>query len=126
MIKKWKYIDSNNFKTTKDLLDFLKNKDYKVSYWIEDIYTNIKNKILILNKGFDLHRFKVSDLGFNQPTELIKIYEKFQKLNFKPVPPFIALLSRTIYDEQPVGEWLRIAVPFESILVRLHSDWQYP
>lgn len=116
MIKKWKYIDSNNFKTTKDLLDFLKNKDYKVSYWIEDIYTNIKNKILILNKGFDLHRFKVSDLGFNQPTELIKIYEKFQKLNFKPVPPFIALLSRTIYDEQPVGEWLRIAVPFESMI----------
>ena len=36
--------------------------------------------------------------------------------NFKLVDPILALICRGLYLEQPTGEWLRFATPFDSML----------
>ena len=113
----WKKVTNKNFLNSEDILNSLKNKNYKISHWIQDIFLNNKNKI-VMNKeeSFDLYRIKVSDLGFDRPSELCAIYDSFNKKGYRPVPPIIALLSRAIYDEQPKGEWPRIAVPMNSMI----------
>jgi hypothetical protein len=63
----------------------------------------------------DLFRVKVSDLGFDSACKLKDIYEEFSAKGFNTVSPDIAILTRFLYDEQPNGEWLRIATPFDSM-----------
>ena len=37
-------------------------------------------------------------------------------MNFKLVDPVVALVCRELYLEQPKGEWLRFATPFDSMI----------
>ena len=55
-------------------------------------------------------------MNFNKPTELEKVYEKAKKINLKLVDPVIALVCRELYLDQPKGEWLRFATPFNSMI----------
>ena len=64
----------------------------------------------------NLYRISLKDLNFNKPTELKKVYEKAKKLNFEPVNPVVALVCRELYLDQPKGEWLRCATPFNSMI----------
>mgnify|MGYP003640033183 FL=1 len=63
----------------------------------------------------DLFRVKVSDLGFDSACKLKDIYQELFAKGFNTVSPDIAILTRFLYDEQPNGEWLRIATPFDSM-----------
>jgi len=78
MEKKWKTIKPTSYKNLKKCLKELKKK-YYISFWIEDIVKNKKNKILITKKTIDLYRIKVSSLGFKKPTTLKAIYKKFKE-----------------------------------------------
>ncbi len=115
-IKVWKKINKSNYKNIKHLLRDLKNKGYVLSPWIFNIYYLKKNNIKIDNQSYNLYRIKVKKLGFRKPTKLKNIYEKIKKNNFDLVPPVLALRSRLFYKNQKVGEWLRFATPFKSMI----------
>ena len=93
----------------------LKRK-YIVSPWIEDIVNKNKNKKFKKNKIVTLHKVSVKELGFKKPTKLKTIYSKLKTKGYSTVPFEYAIYCRFIYDEQPTGEWLRIAVPFSSMI----------
>jgi len=115
MSKIWKTIEPKNYK---DLNHFIKDlkKNSNISVWIEDIVKNKKNKISITKKKVNLHRIKVSSLGFKKPVTLSKIYKEFKKKKYLCVPPDVALRARFFYKEQKTGEWLRIATPLKSMI----------
>ncbi|MAJ66073.1 MAG: hypothetical protein CMI76_02120 [Candidatus Pelagibacter sp.] len=115
MQKKWKTIKPSSYKNLKKCLKELKKK-YHISFWIEDIIKNKKNKLTITKKKINLYRIKVSTLGFKKPTTLKVIYKKFKEKGYQCVPPDIALRARFIYPEQKTGEWLRFATPMKSMI----------
>jgi len=110
----WKKIKFIPYKNTKHCIRALKKKSY-VSPWIIDIFKN-KNYNLSKYKNLELHRIRVKDLGFKTPTKLKKIYSMLKKRGFNLIKPEIAIYTRLIYKDQPIGEWLRIAVPFNSMV----------
>jgi hypothetical protein len=115
-MKVWKTITNLNYDNSKDLLSDLKKKNFKTSPWIDDIFGKKKIDLTIIKLPINLYRVSLKDLNFNKQTELEKVYEKAKKLNLKPVDPVIALVCRELYLDQPKGEWLRFATPFNSMI----------
>ena len=115
-IKIWKKIPTSKYKDINHLIRDLNKNGYVLSPWIEDIFNNKKNKIKINNKAFNLYKIKVKNLGFRKPTKLKNIYKKIKLNNFMLVPPVFALRARFFYNEQKVGEWLRFATSFNSMI----------
>ena len=110
----WKIIKECNYTSTESCVNQLIAEGYKPSDWIKDIA-----RTLPLGRHsfpFTLYRIHVSDLGLQKACKLKIIYKRFSEEGFAPVPPDIALLTRFLYDEQPQGEWLRIATPFDSMI----------
>jgi len=116
MIKIWKTIQPSKYKNISQCIKEIKKKRIYVSYWIENIVNNKKNKIKITKKKVYLFRIKVSSLGFKKPTTLKKIYKKIKGKKYLLVPPDIALRARLEYKEQKKGEWLRFATPMNSMI----------
>ena len=58
----------------------------------------------------------MKNIGFTKATKLKNVYKKIKKLNYELIPPEISIYIRIIYKNQPRGEWLRIAVPFNSMI----------
>lgn len=116
MTEIWKEIKSIEHSTCEECVKDLKEKNYKLSLWIENI-------VKVNNYKYSKHKFpirltrkSVSDFGFNQPTELQLIYEEIKKKDYELVSPEIAIFSRKLYDEQPTGEWLRFATPLNAMI----------
>ena len=112
----WKIIKECKFKNMRECVEMLLKKNYQVSHWIRNIakrtetdFKNIKFPVILI-------RVKVSELGIKSATTLKTIYNLLDNNNFKLVDPLIAINSRFYYDEQPKGEWLRFAVPFNSMI----------
>ena len=94
----------------------LLKKNYQVSHWIRDIAKRTETDFKNIKFPVTLIRVKVSELGIKSATTLKTIYNLLENNNFKLVDPLIAINSRFYYDEQPKGEWLRFAVPFNSMI----------
>jgi hypothetical protein len=116
MYKIWKTLTISSSDEPKKIIENLKNSGYKLSLWIEDVFLNKKNEIKLSLGIYNFYRVKVSELGFEGPVELNAIYDRLTQLNFKCVPPLLALYLRSIYDDQAKGEWLRIATPINSLI----------
>ena len=112
----WKKIEKPHYTSMIDCVRELKSKDYHVSPWIENIATGYKKKFSEINYPWILERVSVRDLGFDSSCKLGEIYKKVENSKLKLVEPLISILSRFYYDEQPNGEWLRFAVPFDSMV----------
>ena len=115
-VKVWKKIKKSNYKNIKDLLNDLTQKGHILSPWIHNIFNNKKNKISINNQSFDLYKITVKSLGFKKATKLKYIYKKILLSDYDLVPPDLALRARLFYREQKIGEWLRFATPFNSMI----------
>ena len=116
MSKIWKVIDAIEFKSSLDCLNNLKKEKINVSVWIEDIIKLHNYKYEKIESPIKLTRKFVNEFNFNTATELQEIYKKAKEFKLKLVPPQIALYSRLKYNEQPNGEWLRFATPFDSMI----------
>jgi len=138
----WKKIKKIPFKNVEDCLKQVKKKSI-VSPWIEDVFSKKKKIKYEKYENFEIHRIKLSEIGFNKATRLKDVYKMFKKLNFELTPPEISLYLRLLYKKQPKGEWLRISVPFNSMIDRdkvphlpklgralgknfLETYWSYP
>lgn len=111
----WKTIDNFHFKEMSSCTNYLIQKNYEVSLWIQDISNRDKSTFLF-NRKINLARVSLNQLGFNSATKLKDVYQAYEKFGFKTVDPIIAIYTRLIYDEQPTGEWLRISVPLDSMV----------
>ena len=76
MSKIWKSIESIDYKDCGDCIKDFKNKNYKLSPWIENIVKNKNFKFSNYDFPIQLIRKNVKDIGFEGPTELEKIYNK--------------------------------------------------
>lgn len=116
-MKIWKTINKIKYNTLEELINSLKNKNIKMSPWIEDIFLKKKNFLLSdLVLPINLTRVKLNELGFDGPTSLKEVYSLANKHKLNLVEPEIALLSRELYFEQNTGEWLRFATPLDSMI----------
>ncbi len=111
----FKKIKKIPFKNLGECLKQVK-KESIVSPWIEDIFSKKKKLNYSRYKNFEIHRIKLRNIGFKRATKLKHVYKRFNKLNFELIPPEICLYLRLIYKNQPKGEWLRISVPFNSMV----------
>lgn len=116
MKKNWKIINEIKFQNMNECVTSLINHKYIVSYWIIDIAKKIKTEKNKIKLPVELVRVKVSELGINEPTTLKNIYKLLDQNLLIPIDPLIAVNLRFLYDEQMKGEWLRIAVPFDSMI----------
>ncbi len=111
----WRKIEKIPFKSVKSCLKQVKKKSI-VSPWIEDIFSNKLNLKYEKYKNFEIHKLTLKEIGFKKATKLKNVYKKFKILKFDLVPPEISIFLRLIYLRQPRGEWLRISVPFNSMI----------
>ena len=116
MEKIWKEITKINFSTCEDCLKELKKNNFRVSPWIEDIVKRNNYKFSNYKFPIKLVRKYVRDFGFDKPVELEIIYKEIKKLGYDLVPPEIAIYVRSMYKEQPTGEWLRFATQLNSMI----------
>lgn len=100
----------------RECVEMLLKKNYQVSHWIRDIAKRTETDFKNIKFPVTLIRVKVSELGIKSATTLKTIYIQLENNNFKLVDPLIAINSRFYYDEQPRGEWLRFATPFNSMI----------
>jgi hypothetical protein len=114
MIRVWKILKKKDFLVKNKLIQAIQKKSV-VSPWILNIFNNNKNKFNLPKKDINLYKIKVKTLGFRKSTKLKNIYNSLKKKKFKLVEPYIGLLLRLHYNEQPNKEWLRIAVPLKSM-----------
>jgi len=112
----WKIIEECKFNNMHECVELLLKKNYQVSHWIRDIAMRTKTDFKSIKFPIVLMRVKLSELSVKSATSLKTIYNLFEKNNLKLVDPLIAINSRFYYDEQPSGEWLRFAVPFNSMI----------
>ena len=111
----WKKINKIKYKNFRICIKKFK-KDFILSHWIIDIAKNFQDFSFDQNKSYEIHKLSVKNLGFKKPTKLKKIYTAFKKKGFEPISPPIAIYLRCLYKNQPRGEWLRIAVPLDSMI----------
>ena len=115
MHRVWKQIDSIEFDSFVECATEY-SRIYKLSPWIIDIIQRNHYEFKNYDLPIRLVEKKVSDFGFESPTELIKIYDEINLAGFELVPPEIAIFSRKLYLEQPTGEWLRFATPLDAMI----------
>ena len=115
-IEVWKTIENFQFKSCQDGVEKLQDKNYVLSEWIKDIFAKPQAAEIDVSLPVKLLRIKVSDFGYQEPTTLGEFYSKLPENGLGLVSPKAALQSRFIYDEQPVGEWLRFATPILSMV----------
>ena len=111
----WKKIKKIPFENVGTCLKQVKKKSV-ISPWIEDIFLKKKKIRYSKYQNFEIHRLTLKKIGFKKATKLKEVYKVFKKLNFELVPPEIAIYLRLVYVKQPKGEWLRISVPFNSMI----------
>jgi len=112
----WKKINKIKYKNLNDCVKDFRQKKYILSDWILDVVKKIKNKKYDNLKIYEIHKITVKELGFKRPTTLKNIYKKFKIKKYGLIDPKIAIYLRCLYKNQPKGEWLRIAVPFKSMV----------
>ena len=111
-IKNWKTIgpiDCDN------VIDLLIKNNIKISDWIQDIFQRLEKTVLLKDK-LDLVRVSLADLGFDGPTRLKDFYAAAKQRGLKCLTPQQALLVRLEYKEQPIKEWLRIAIEMNEMI----------
>lgn len=112
----WKSIEKFDFASGQEGVSKLHDEGYCASEWIKDIFAKSQVDEILEQWPIKLARIKVSDLGYQAPTTLGEFYSKLPENGLGLVSPKAALQSRLIYDEQPVGEWLRFATPMKSMV----------
>ena len=112
----WKTISQISHTSYQDLTGNFKNKNIQTSLWIDDIFKKKSFNIQKIELPVYLYRISLKSLGFKGPTELQRVYETAMLKNYKLVDPILALICRELYLEQPTGEWLRFATPFDSMI----------
>jgi len=112
----WKILEKPTYKTGIEYQQALLSGGYRISDWIVDISSKPDFVTETAQWPLKLVRISLSSLNFTGPTHLSDFYVAANEAGFKTLPPEAALALRLNYNEQPVGEWLRIATPLDGMI----------
>lgn len=109
--KVWRTIKLGTGPTTAD--DFrkaLKASGCRISDWVNDILGRLAFTASSKEQELDLVVVSVAELGFKNGTARKDIYAKAQEIGLTLCPAEVGPELRLQYKDQPVGEWLYIAM----------------
>jgi hypothetical protein len=113
-MKKWKTLKKEELLPLEVILETLEREGFFLSDWILDVFQRRGN--IVFARDIDLYRVSLGELGVKGAVELRDVYTLFTEQGFDLVDPQVSLYARRAYVEQPTGEWLRIAVPLDSMI----------
>ena len=114
--KLWKLLERPPHTSGADYCRALTEQGYRLSDWIVDACARADFSVSTVSWPVPLVRVRLDSLGFSKPTTLKKFYEVANKEGFENPPPEVALALRFNYDEQPTGEWLRVATEMDQLI----------
>lgn len=104
----WKTVRIGTHRSVEDLSKALGNAGYRVSDWANDILGKIT--VSPTEKELELVVITVGDLGFKNGAKREDIYRRAQELGLDLCPAEVGPQLRLQYKDQPMGEWLLIAM----------------
>ena len=114
--KLWKILERPNYSSGREYCDALIALGYRPSDWIIDIAYKPYFPVCTVRWPLPLVRVKLEMFGFKEPTTLEEFYNVALGEGFENPPPESALALRLKYDEQPKGEWLRVATKMDAMV----------
>ena len=114
--KLWKLLQRPSYRTGREYCLALVAHGYRPSDWIIDIAEGLYFSDSLVIWPLPLVRVSLAEVGFSGPTKLEDFYRTAKGIGFETCSPEVALALRFNYDEQPTGEWLRIAVEMDSMI----------
>ena len=109
--KVWQTIKlGTGLKTSDDFRKSLKANGMNVGDRASDILEKPDFTSAVGETEVDLVRVTVAGLGFKQGARRDQIYERARELGLELCPPEVGPQLRLQYKDQPIGEWLLIAM----------------
>ena len=107
--------DFQTWKTIKlgtgdDFCRVLKSAGHRVSDWAEDLINQPAFRVASKELKLKLVRVTVVELGFKDGATREQIYNRAKELGLELCPAEVGPQLRLQYKDQPMGEWLRIAM----------------
>ena len=115
-LKPWKVLERLPYNNGHEYGQALIKKGYKISDWIIDVISKPDFQVNAVSWPLPLVRVRLDSIGFSKPTTLKEFYKAAVEAGFEMCPPEAALALRFNYDEQPVGEWLRVAIDMDKMI----------
>jgi len=109
--KSWRTITlGTGLQTADDFRKALNSAGCKIGHWANDILGERGFMAAAKEQDVDLVVISVADLGFPNGATRKVIYQKAQELGLQLCPPEVGPQLRLQYLDQPMGEWLLIAM----------------
>ena len=108
--KVWKTIKLGTHKDADALRNALKKDNFKISDWANDIMGKSAFFVTSFEKKIQLVNVSVAELGFKNGATYKDICERAEELGLGLCPNEVGPQLRLQYQDQPKGEWLRIAM----------------
>jgi hypothetical protein len=112
----WLTIKEIKFNDCLELLKFYEEKNIHYSIWIKNLVQKYNYKFDKKKLPINLKKVSLKELGFTDFQVLKNVYQKIEDLNYKLVPPEIALYARILLFDQPKGSWIRFATPLDQMI----------
>jgi len=106
----WRTIHLGGFKTVQDLRQALLDASCRIGDWANNLLGQSAFKLVAEETDADLVVVSVGKLGFKDGATRKEIYERAIQLGLELCPPEIGPQLRLQYKDQPLGEWLLIAM----------------
>ncbi len=107
----WKTIKlGTGLKTADDFRKALKQSECKIGDWGNDILGKPAFTASETETEVDLVVVSIAELGFKDGATRKDIYNKAKKLGLELCPNEVGPQLRLQYKDQPIGEWLRVAM----------------
>ena len=104
----WRTIQLGGHKTVEKLVEAIVAGDFKIGEWARDIL----KKVTLAKQSLEVELVVVSvaELGFPAGATRKEIYDRAVSLGLALCPPEVGPQLRLQYADQPLGEWLLVAM----------------
>lgn len=106
----WKTISLGTFTSTNAMFDALHDRDIHVGDMANEILHRPAFTISKVKMRVELVVLSVNQLSSGKENSLAAIFARARKLGYDLCPPEVAVQLRLQYDDQPIGEFLDIAM----------------
>jgi hypothetical protein len=119
----WKTISLGTFTSTNAMFNALDDRDIHIGDMADEILHRPTFTISKVKMDMELVVLSVNQLSSGKKNFLALIFARARKLGYELCPPEVAVQLRLQYDDQPIGEFLDIAMEpiatYEGALVGL-------
>jgi hypothetical protein len=119
----WKTISLGTFTSTNAMFNALDYRDIHIGDMADEILHRPTFTISKVKMDMELVVLSVNQLSSGKQNSLALIFARARKLGYELCPPEVAVQLRLQYDDQPIGEFLDIAMEpiatYEGALIGL-------